>query len=109
MKGYTTIIVTALGLITATIGWLTGGISGETFFMAAYGGLMVIFARMGVDIQKGGWLSGYKTHLTAIAGILTTIGGYIAGELSVEKAITAIVMGIVGMRFRSGIKKLFRP
>lgn len=105
MKGYTTIITTVLGMVVAAIAWLTGSMAGDTFYMSMYGGMMVIFARIGIDIKKGGWLSGYKTHLTAIGGMIGSLMGFLDGQLSLEKMITAIIMGLIGMRFRAGLKR----
>ena len=50
-------------------------------------------------------LSGKKTYLTAIAGIVGALLGWINGELSVAQFIIAIFACIEAINLRAGIEK----
>ena len=50
-------------------------------------------------------LSGKKTYLTAVAGIIGALLGWINGELSVAQFIIAIFACIEAMNLRAGIEK----
>ena len=105
MSGWKTIVTALCAAGAAIIGWLAGEIPGDQMFMAVWGLLMVVFARIGVDLNIGGWLAGKKTILTAIIGMIGSIGAFAGDELSLEQMITALVMGFLGIFYRQGIKK----
>lgn len=51
------------------------------------------------------FLSGYKTYIVAIAGILTALGAYASGEMSLGNLVEAIYAGLTAMALRAGIAK----
>ena len=105
MQGYKTLIVAGAAACAGVLGWLTGTIPGTEMFMGLWGLLLVVFARMGLDIQIGGFLTGYKTYITAAIGMVTAVGSWASGTLTLEQLVTALVMGFVGIFFRAGEKK----
>jgi len=105
MSGYNTLITALCAAAAAIVGWIFGFVPGDQAFMAVWALLLVVFARIGVDLKVGGWFAGYKTIGTAISGMIVSIGTYFAGELSLEKLVLALVMGFLAIFFRRGIKK----
>ena len=48
-------------------------------------------------------LAGTKTYIVAIAGILTALGAYLNGALSVTQLFEALFAGVSAMTIRHGI------
>lgn len=105
MQGYKTIGVAAAAAVAAVLGWWSGTIPGEQALMGVWGLAIVACLRFGVDLKAGGWLSGYKTYIVGIIGMVTAAGSWWAGQLTTEQLVTAIVMGFLGLFYRKGIAK----
>jgi len=106
MSGYKTIIAAILAMLGALAAWLLGELPGQQFFLSIWGCLIVIFARMGLDLGKGGFLAGYKTVLTAIAGVIGALGAYFSGQMGLQEMIIAVITAIMAIFFRMGIFKV---
>jgi len=68
-----------------------------------------ISIRLYVDIIKlltrlKPMLKGYKTYITGTLAILTAIGTYLAGDMSLAETIQLTVTAILGMTVRNAIK-----
>ena len=50
-------------------------------------------------------LSGKKTYMTAIGGIMTAIGAYLSGEMEIGMAINLSVTSLLAMFLRKGVAK----
>jgi|TARA_R100000479_G_C6247578_1_gene151145 membrane protein implicated in regulation of membrane protease activity len=50
-------------------------------------------------------LSGKKTYMTAIGGIMTAIGAYLSGEMELGMAINLSVTSLLAIFLRKGVKK----
>ncbi len=48
-------------------------------------------------------LSGKKTYLVALGGVLTAVGGVLTGTLGLAEAIQLAVTSLLGATLRSGI------
>ena len=48
-------------------------------------------------------LSGYKTYITGIVGIVTAVGGFLSGTIQLPEAIQLGITSILGMTIRNGI------
>ena len=53
-----------------------------------------------------GILSGKKTYVTAILGVLGAVAGYLTGDLEMGNAINVIYTAVTAAFLRSGIKKV---
>jgi len=51
------------------------------------------------------WLSGKKTYVVCLVALVTAIGAYASGDMSLGDLIQAIFVAIGGMTMRSGISK----
>ncbi|MBT3305600.1 MAG: hypothetical protein HN377_03870 [Alphaproteobacteria bacterium] len=56
-----------------------------------------------IDIPRGGFLAGKKTYITAITGIVTTIGGYLIGEIDLIQTFQTIWPLIAVAFLRNGV------
>ena len=50
-------------------------------------------------------LSGKKTYMTAIGGIMTAVGAYLGGEMELGMAINLSVTSLLAIFLRKGVKK----
>ena len=50
-------------------------------------------------------LSGKKTYMTAIGGIMPAIGAYLGGEMELGMAINLSVTSLLAIFLRKGVKK----
>lgn len=58
---------------------------------------------MSGSISSGGYLSGYKTYITAIVGIITAIGLYLSGDVDLSGTISTVFPLISVICVRLGI------
>lgn len=54
-------------------------------------------------------LSGYKTYITGALAILGAVGGYLAGDLTLQAALPLVVTALMGMFIRHGIATSTNP
>ncbi len=52
------------------------------------------------------WLQGYKTYIIAGGAILTALGAYLSGSISLTELISAIFAALTAMTLRSAISKV---
>lgn len=50
-------------------------------------------------------LSGYKTYIAGALAILSAIGGYLTGNLTVEAAANLVLPAVLAMTVRHGIAR----
>jgi len=50
-------------------------------------------------------LAGYKTYITGTLAVLTAIGAYLSGDISLIDAINVIIPAVMGITVRSAIAK----
>ena len=56
------------------------------------------------DFSHGGWLAGKKTYITAATGILTAIGAYLIGDMTLVETFQ-IVWPLISVAFlRNGVE-----
>jgi type IV secretory pathway VirB2 component (pilin) len=48
-------------------------------------------------------LSGYKTYITAVVGIVTAVGAYLAGDVSLGDTLQIIFTAGIGAFLRAGV------
>ena len=51
------------------------------------------------------WLKGKKTYIICAAGILTALGAYLSGSISLTELISAIYAAFTGMSLRAAVTK----
>lgn len=56
-----------------------------------------------IILKLKGMLAGYKTYIAGTLAVLTAIGAYLTGDLSLMDAINTVVPAIMGMTVRSAI------
>ncbi len=52
------------------------------------------------------WLQGYKTYIVAAGAILTALGAYLNGSISLSDLVSAIFAALTAMTLRAGIAKV---
>lgn len=52
------------------------------------------------------WLSGKKTYLTGVAGILTALAGWSAGTIDAGALVNAIMIALQAMTLRAAVAKV---
>ena len=57
-----------------------------------------------IDITRGGFLAGKKTYITAVTGILTAIGAYLIGEMTLVETFQAVWPLIAVAFLRKGVE-----
>lgn len=55
--------------------------------------------------QINEWLSGKKTYIVALAGILAAIAAYASGELDLAQTIQAVLASLGLSTLRAGVSK----
>jgi|TARA_R100001244_G_scaffold7157_1_gene9330 uncharacterized membrane protein YgaE (UPF0421/DUF939 family) len=49
-------------------------------------------------------LQGKKTYMTAIGGIVATVGGYLSGDVELGTMINVVITALLALFLRKGIK-----
>ena len=49
-------------------------------------------------------LSGNKTYMTAVGGILAAVGAYLSGEMEMGATINVVVTSLLAVFLRKGVK-----
>jgi hypothetical protein len=58
-----------------------------------------------IILKLKGMLAGYKTYIAGTLSVLTAIGAYLSGDISLIDAINVIIPAVMGMTVRSAIAK----
>ncbi|MDA1091579.1 MAG: hypothetical protein O3A85_14880 [Proteobacteria bacterium] len=57
-----------------------------------------------IDISRGGFLAGKKTYITTITGILTAVGAYLIGDMTLVETFQ-VVWPLISVAFlRKGVE-----
>jgi hypothetical protein len=54
-------------------------------------------------ITTGGFLSGKKTYITAIIGVITAIGGYLTGDFGLVDTVQTVLTAVLGATIRASV------
>ena len=58
-----------------------------------------------IILKLKGMFAGYKTYIAGTLAVLTAIGAYLSGDISLIDAINGIIPAVMGMTVRSAIAK----
>lgn len=103
---YKTVIGAVAAGLMAILGWLIGELPGQEMLIAVWGSVQLICLRIGIDINVGGFLAGFKTYIVGIIGILGSIVQWAVGNMDYQTAIGVIVSAIIAMLFRKAVKSI---
>jgi len=56
-----------------------------------------------IDISRGGFLAGKKTYITAATGILTALGAYLIGDMTLVETFQVVWPLISAVFLRKGV------